>query len=242
MDLLDCAEDHRRGALDGPAHQVPGAAAVVYLGEPPFDRNGLAVRAGGHVAASQNAGELVRGMIELGAQDVGESAFAATAQVQPEPPLTGASGHTERLFEKAGVGFRQREYLLPRGAEVLKARQVADIGGLDDHDAPEPASGAAGRHPAWCWSAGWRSGSAMAAAEARPQRASLGDRPERSPVGLPGVIITEPAGPHRQQVSQFMVPRPGNLMNRRQREPALWSTSVSRGRLRGSRACGEAPA
>jgi hypothetical protein len=23
MDLLDCAEDHRRGALDGPAHQVP---------------------------------------------------------------------------------------------------------------------------------------------------------------------------------------------------------------------------
>ena len=37
-------------------------------------------------------------------------------------------------------------------------------------------------------------------------------------------------------------PAAGNMMNRRQREPALWSTSVSRGRLRGSRACGEAPA
>jgi hypothetical protein len=51
MDLLDCAEDHRRGALDGPAQQVPWAVAVMYLGEPPVDRYGLAVRAGGHVAA-----------------------------------------------------------------------------------------------------------------------------------------------------------------------------------------------
>ena len=34
MDLLDRAEDHRRGALDGPAHQVPWAVAVMYLGEP----------------------------------------------------------------------------------------------------------------------------------------------------------------------------------------------------------------
>jgi hypothetical protein len=76
MDLLDCAEDHRRGALDGPAHQVPWAVAVVYLGEPPVDRHGLAVGAGGHVAASQNAGERVRRGLELGAQDVGESAFA----------------------------------------------------------------------------------------------------------------------------------------------------------------------
>src|SRR5207244_9119012 len=54
MDLLDCAEDHRRGALDGPAHQVPWAVAVMYLGEPPVYRYGLAVRAGGHVAASQH--------------------------------------------------------------------------------------------------------------------------------------------------------------------------------------------
>jgi hypothetical protein len=57
MDLLDRAEDHRRGALDGPAHQVPRAVAVEYLGEPVFDRHGLAVRAGGHVAARQNAGQ-----------------------------------------------------------------------------------------------------------------------------------------------------------------------------------------
>jgi hypothetical protein len=48
----------------------------MYLGEPPLDLNGLAVRAGGHVAASQHAGQYVRCRVELGAQDVGESAFA----------------------------------------------------------------------------------------------------------------------------------------------------------------------
>ena len=46
MDLLDGAEDHRRGALDGLAHQVPWVVAVMYLGEPTFDPHGLAVRAG----------------------------------------------------------------------------------------------------------------------------------------------------------------------------------------------------
>jgi hypothetical protein len=76
MDLLDCAEDHRRGALDGPAHQVPRAVALMDLGEPPFDRHGLTVRAGGHVAARQHAGQYVRRRVELGAQDIGESAFA----------------------------------------------------------------------------------------------------------------------------------------------------------------------
>jgi len=76
MDLLDCAEDHRRGALDGPAHQVPEAVAVMDLGEPLLDRHGLAVRAGGHVAARQHAGQDVRCRVELGAQDIGESAFA----------------------------------------------------------------------------------------------------------------------------------------------------------------------
>jgi hypothetical protein len=48
----------------------------MYLGEPPFDRHGLAVRAGGHVAASQHAGKYVRCRVELGTQDIGESAFA----------------------------------------------------------------------------------------------------------------------------------------------------------------------
>jgi hypothetical protein len=76
MDLLNGAEDHRRGALDGPAHQVPGAVAVVYLGEPLLDLHGLAVRARGHVAARQHAGQHVRYRVELGDQDNGESAFA----------------------------------------------------------------------------------------------------------------------------------------------------------------------
>ena len=48
----------------------------MYLGEPLFDRHGPAVRAGGHVAARQYAGQRVRRGVELGAQDVGESAFA----------------------------------------------------------------------------------------------------------------------------------------------------------------------
>jgi hypothetical protein len=76
MDLLDCAEDHRRGALHGPAHQVPWAVAIMYLGEPPFDRHGLAVRACGHVTEGQHAGRYVRCGLELGTQDIGESAFA----------------------------------------------------------------------------------------------------------------------------------------------------------------------
>jgi hypothetical protein len=48
----------------------------MYLGEPPFGRHGLAVRTGGHVAASQHAGQYVRCRVELVAQGVGESAFA----------------------------------------------------------------------------------------------------------------------------------------------------------------------
>jgi hypothetical protein len=35
LDLLDCPEDYRRGALHGPAHQVPGTVALLYLREPP---------------------------------------------------------------------------------------------------------------------------------------------------------------------------------------------------------------
>ena len=77
MGLLDyCAEDHRRDALDGPAHQVSWAVAVVYLGEPPFDRHGLAVRLVGHVAVRQNAGQDARCRVEFGTQDLRESAFA----------------------------------------------------------------------------------------------------------------------------------------------------------------------
>lgn len=55
---------------------MPGAVAVLYLGEPLFGRHGIAVRAGGHVAAGQHAGQRVRRRVELLAQDVGKSAFA----------------------------------------------------------------------------------------------------------------------------------------------------------------------
>jgi hypothetical protein len=76
MDLLDGAEDHRRGALDRPAHQVPGAVAVLYLGEPLFGRHELAVRTGGHVTERQHAGKRVGRRLELQPQDVSKSAFA----------------------------------------------------------------------------------------------------------------------------------------------------------------------
>ena len=48
----------------------------MYLGESLFDRYEFAVRAGGHVAASQHAGQRIRCRVEFVAQDVGESAFA----------------------------------------------------------------------------------------------------------------------------------------------------------------------
>jgi hypothetical protein len=56
LDPLDRAEDRRRGAADGPAHQVVRAVAVMYLGEPPVGGDEFAVRAGGHVAVGQRAG------------------------------------------------------------------------------------------------------------------------------------------------------------------------------------------
>ena len=43
MDLLDCADDHRRGALDGPAHQVPWAAVFQHR----LDARRVVWRAGG---------------------------------------------------------------------------------------------------------------------------------------------------------------------------------------------------
>ena len=55
--MLDCAEDHRRSALNRPAHQMPGAVAMMYLGESLFGRDEFAVRAGGHVAVGQSAGK-----------------------------------------------------------------------------------------------------------------------------------------------------------------------------------------
>jgi hypothetical protein len=48
----------------------------MYLGEPLFDRHELTVRAGGHVAVGQHAGQRMRRRLELVAQDVSKSAFA----------------------------------------------------------------------------------------------------------------------------------------------------------------------
>jgi hypothetical protein len=75
LNLLDGAEDHRRGPLNGPAHRVPGAVAMMDLGEASVDRHGLTVRAGRHVTVGQHGGKRVRGRIELQAQDVGKPAF-----------------------------------------------------------------------------------------------------------------------------------------------------------------------
>jgi hypothetical protein len=46
VNLLDGAEDHRRGTLDGPAHQMPRTVAVMDLRESRFDRHQLLVDAG----------------------------------------------------------------------------------------------------------------------------------------------------------------------------------------------------
>ena len=72
IDLLDGTEDHRRGVLDRPAHQVPWAVAAMYFGEPLVDRHELAVWVCGHVTEGQHAGQLVRRWLELAAQEVGE--------------------------------------------------------------------------------------------------------------------------------------------------------------------------
>ncbi len=69
IDLLDGTEDHRRGALDRPAHQVPWAVAAMYFGEPLLDRHELAVWAGGHVTEGKHARKRVRRGLELAAQE-----------------------------------------------------------------------------------------------------------------------------------------------------------------------------
>ena len=82
MNLFDCAEDHRRSALDGPAHQVPGAVPVMDLGKSPLGRHRLAVRAGGHVAEGQDLESLSGAELELTGQDVGKPAFLSSMRAQ----------------------------------------------------------------------------------------------------------------------------------------------------------------
>jgi hypothetical protein len=85
---------------------VPETVAAVYLGEPPADRNELAVRAGGHVAVGQRAGKRVRRRLELQGQDVGESAFFGFddgAGVMGDQPAQ----HSVSLMDVAQVLTRQ---------------------------------------------------------------------------------------------------------------------------------------
>jgi hypothetical protein len=103
LDLLDGAEDHRRGALNRPAHQVPWAVAVTYLGESLPGRHNLAVRAGCHVAVGQARWKAIWRRLGLQAQDVGKSAFARAVEVR--------AGEV-RVCRTAG------SISSPRGAEV----------------------------------------------------------------------------------------------------------------------------
>ena len=79
--LLDGAEDHRRAAPDGPAHQLPGAAPVMDPGGSPSGRDEL--------AAGQHGGKHIRRRLELQAHDIGKPAFAGldddTAVTRDQP-------------------------------------------------------------------------------------------------------------------------------------------------------------
>jgi hypothetical protein len=101
---------------------VPWAVAVVYLGEPPVGRHGLAVRASGHVAASQHAGQHVRCRVELGTQDIGESAFVG---------FNDGAGVVGDQPAQQGVGVLGVPQV-PSAVELVqasegKARGVADV-------------------------------------------------------------------------------------------------------------------
>jgi hypothetical protein len=79
--LLDGAEDHRRAAPDGPAHQLPGAAPVMDPGGSPSGRDEL--------AAGQHSGKHIRRRLERQAHHIGEPAFAALdddTAVTPDQP------------------------------------------------------------------------------------------------------------------------------------------------------------
>jgi len=109
----------------GPAYQVSRAVAVMDLGEPPFDPHGLAVRAGGHVAASQHAGQHagqhVRCRLELGTQDLGESAFAG---------LDDGAGVVGDQPAQHGIGVLGIAKV-PRAVELMQAGG-GEAGGIAD--------------------------------------------------------------------------------------------------------------
>jgi hypothetical protein len=103
------------------------AVALLYLGESPFDRHELAVRAGCHVAVGQHAGKRVRRGLELKAQDVGESAFAGFddgAGVMGDQPaqhgvgvvsVAEVAGAVECVQARHGQTGRVADVVQPRG-------------------------------------------------------------------------------------------------------------------------------
>ena len=93
----------------------------MYLGELLLDRHGLAVRAGGHVTASQNAGQHVRCGIELGTQDMGESAFGG---------FDDGAGVVGRPVGTAGVGVLGVAQV-PGAVELVQAGG-GEAGGVAD--------------------------------------------------------------------------------------------------------------
>ena len=108
----------------------------------------------------------------------------------------------------------------PHGAEVPETGQVADVPALYDHDARAlPARPLEDILHGDAQLAGHRH---RPGRQRKPgaERASLGDRLERCPVCLPGVIPAETAEPHRQQIRQLVVLRPGNVIHGRLRQAA----------------------
>jgi len=127
------------------------------LGEPPFDPHRLAVRTGGHVTARQHASQYVRRRLELGTQDIGESAFAGFddgAGVMGDQPaqhgigvpgVAQVPGAIELMQVREGKAGRVADVVQPgggfqqAGVRTENERQAARSGG----DAPgvRPAAG-----------------------------------------------------------------------------------------------------
>ena len=90
---------------------------MMYLGESLFDRHELAVRAGCHVAASQNAGKHVRRRLKLETQEVGKSAFFGFDDGVEDGALGG--------FQQIGLRAENRCQAACPGGDALDVRPAA---------------------------------------------------------------------------------------------------------------------
>ena len=109
---------------------MPLAVAAMDLGESPLGRHELAVRAGGHVAVGQHAGQRVWRGLELAGQDVGESAFAGFDEgagvVGDQPARRGGvlgvaqvTGAVEWVEARRGQGGGVADVVQPSGGFQL---------------------------------------------------------------------------------------------------------------------------